>query len=113
MSLSGDSIGAVHNILPPPIVSAGSFIATREGGGFRIVRRISIFTAALVLVVACKVEKTGQDTYKVVAPTPEAKAAAQKAKDDAQKAVHNASESIAKKTESSKTQTTSTTVTTE
>ena len=34
--------------------------------------------AFTILALACKVEKTGQDTYKVVAPTPEAKAAAEK-----------------------------------
>lgn len=39
--------------------------------------------ALTILALACKVEKTGQDTYKVVAPTPEAKAAAEKAKDQA------------------------------
>ena len=39
--------------------------------------------ASLLLVtfaIACKVEKTGQDTYKVIAPTPAAKAAAEKVK---------------------------------
>ena len=39
--------------------------------------------ALAILALACKVEKTGQDTYKVVAPTPEAKAVAEKAKDEA------------------------------
>ncbi len=39
--------------------------------------------ALLILALACKVEKTGKDTYKVVAPTPEAKAAAEKAKVEA------------------------------
>ncbi len=39
--------------------------------------------ALTVLALACKVEKTGQDTYKVVAPTPEAKAAAKKAEEQA------------------------------
>ena len=39
--------------------------------------------ALLILALACKVEKTGKDTYKVVAPTPEAKAAAEKAKEQA------------------------------
>jgi len=76
------------------------------------VKRISIIIAALVLALGCKVEKEGKDTYKVVAPTPAAKAAAEKAKEDAQKTLHNASEAIAKKTESSKTETTNTTSTT-
>ena len=44
----------------------------------------AVSAAALLLVsVACKVEKTGDDTYKVQAPTAEAKAAAEKAKQDA------------------------------
>jgi hypothetical protein len=43
---------------------------------------------AFILILAlaafgCKVEKTGEDTYKVVTPTPEAKAAAEKAKEQA------------------------------
>jgi len=42
-----------------------------------------ILTAIVLVAVACKVEKTGKDTYKVVAPTPEAKAAAEKAKEQA------------------------------
>jgi len=79
------------------------------------VKRTLIVAAALALLVACKVEKTGQDTYKVVAPTPEAKAAAQKAAEKARQATHDASVEIAKKTQSSpsKTDTTSTTTTTE
>ncbi len=36
--------------------------------------------ACMVVLCSCKVEKTGKDTYKVVAPTPQAKAAAEKAK---------------------------------
>jgi hypothetical protein len=42
-----------------------------------------VILALAILPLACKVEKTGQDTYKVVAPTPEAKAAGQKAKEEA------------------------------
>jgi hypothetical protein len=42
--------------------------------------------AAMVLLFACKVEKTGKDTYRVVTPTPEAKAAGERAKVEAQKA---------------------------
>ncbi|MDQ6799801.1 MAG: hypothetical protein M3041_03085 [Acidobacteriota bacterium] len=45
-------------------------------------KRITI-VALTILALACKVEKTGQDTYKVVTPTPEAKAAAEKAKEQA------------------------------
>ena len=77
-------------------------------------KRISII-AALLLAIACKVEKTGKDTYKVVAPTPEAKAAAKKATEKAREVTHEASEAIAKKTEpsNSTTETTETTVTTE
>lgn len=78
-------------------------------------KRITLI-AVLALAIACKVEKTGQDTYKVVAPTPEAKAAAQKAADKAKEATHDASVAIAKKTESgtstSSTETTATTATT-
>lgn len=43
-----------------------------------------IILALVLLLAACKVEKTGQDTYKVVAPTPQAKAASEKAKAEAQ-----------------------------
>jgi len=43
-----------------------------------------IIAAAVLLLVACKVEKTGKDTYKVVAPTPQAKAAGAEAKKDLQ-----------------------------
>ena len=61
----------------------------------------SITVVALtILALACKVEKTGQDTYKVVAPTPEAKAAAEKAKDQAkvlgEKAKQEAAEAAVK-----------------
>jgi len=76
------------------------------------VKRIIILSALLALFVACKVEKTGQDTYKVVAPTPEAKAAAEKAAEKARQATHDASVEIAKKTESGKTDTSSTSSTT-
>ncbi|HUJ12945.1 MAG TPA: hypothetical protein VL284_04060 [Thermoanaerobaculia bacterium] len=41
--------------------------------------RISI-VAFLILAAACKIEKTGRDTYKVIAPTPQAKAAAARAR---------------------------------
>ena len=79
-------------------------------------KRIIILSALLALFLACKVEKTGQDTYKVVAPTPEAKAAAEKAAEKAKQATHDASVAIAKKTETptttTKTETTATTETT-
>jgi len=48
-------------------------------------KRITI-AALTILALACKVEKTGRDTYKVVAPTPEAKAAAKKAGEEAKEA---------------------------
>jgi hypothetical protein len=75
------------------------------------VKRIIIMTA--LLLAACRVEKTGQDTYKVVSPTPEAKAAAEKAKEKAREVTHDASAAIARQTEpSSSTETTGTTATT-
>lgn len=45
---------------------------------------------------ACQVEKTGKDTYKVVAPTPEAKAAGQKAKEQAKAVGEEIKEGAAK-----------------
>lgn len=76
----------------------------------------NLVIAALLLTAACKVEKTGQDTYKVTTPTPEAKAAAEKAAEKTREATHDASVAIAKKTEApatttSKTETTATTST--
>ena len=56
--------------------------------------RIAIL-ALMVLTLACKVEKTGPDTYKVVAPTPEAKAAAEKAKEQAKVTAEKAKEGAA------------------
>jgi hypothetical protein len=44
----------------------------------------AIVAAAVLLLVACKVEKTGKDTYYVVAPSPQAKAAGAEAKKDLQ-----------------------------
>lgn len=51
-------------------------------------RKNWIVAGALILLplAACKVEKTGEDTYKVEAPTPEAKAAGQEAAADAREA---------------------------
>ncbi len=51
--------------------------------------------SVIILAIACKVEKTGQDTYKVVAPTPEAKAAAEKAKEQAKVLGHEAKKGAA------------------
>lgn len=45
-------------------------------------KKFSMLVLVLALA-ACKVEKTGEDTYKVTTPTPEAKAAAEKAKENA------------------------------
>jgi hypothetical protein len=45
-------------------------------------KRITV-VALIILALGCKVEKTGKDTYKVVAPTPEAKAAAKRAEEQA------------------------------
>ena len=49
-------------------------------------RRIAMLAAIAALAVSCKVQKTGENTYKVVAPTPQAKAAAEKAKVEAKEA---------------------------
>jgi hypothetical protein len=51
-------------------------------------RACIIMTLALVLA-GCRVQKTGKDTYKVVTPTPEAKAAGQKITEDAKKLGQN------------------------
>lgn len=42
-----------------------------------------LIVAVVLALGACKVEKTGHDTYKVTAPTPEAKSAGEKAKEQA------------------------------
>ncbi|HEY6842736.1 MAG TPA: hypothetical protein VI391_01095 [Thermoanaerobaculia bacterium] len=72
-------------------------------------------TLALVMfALACKVEKTGQDTYKVIAPTPQAKAAAQKASQQTATAVQkigNELKEAGDRLSKSKTETTSTTAT--
>ena len=47
-----------------------------------------------IFAFACKVEKTGQDTYKVIAPTPAAKAAAEKAKAQTSAAAHKLSDEL-------------------
>jgi hypothetical protein len=56
-------------------------------------------TAVLVfalLTLTCKVEKTGQDTYKVVAPTPGAKAAAEKVKEKTETAAQKLGDELKK-----------------
>ena len=60
--------------------------------------------ALLTLALACKVEKTGQDTYKVVAPTPEAKAAAEKVKAQTSTAAQKLSDELKKVGEKAKTE---------
>jgi len=57
----------------------GSAFAAASAGGESMKRLL--IGSVIILAIACKVEKTGKDTYKVVAPTPEAKAAAEKAKE--------------------------------
>ena len=67
--------------------------------------------ALLTLALACKVEKTGKDTYKVIAPTPEAKAAAQKVKEQTTTAAEKLGDELKKVGEKARTETK--TVTTE
>jgi UDP-N-acetylmuramyl pentapeptide synthase len=62
---------------------AQPLLATLSGG---VLMKRMVVLALAISLVACKVEKTGQDTYKVVAPTPEAKAAGEKAKEEAKEA---------------------------
>jgi hypothetical protein len=66
-------------------------------------RRIAL--ALVSLALACKVEKTGQDTYKVVAPTPEAKKAAEKVKEQTQTAAEKLGDELKKVGEKAKTET--------
>ncbi len=52
-------------------------------------KKLILLIAIVILVIpaaACRVEKTGEDTYQVETPTPEAEAAAQRAKEGAQEA---------------------------
>ncbi len=57
----------------------------------------TLATVALaIFAFACKVEKTGQDTYKVVAPTPQAKAAAEKVKAQTSTAVQKIGDELKK-----------------
>jgi Skp family chaperone for outer membrane proteins len=76
--------------------------------------KFNVMLALAMLAVACKVEKTGQDTYKVVAPTPKAKAAAEKLKEETSTAAAKLSDELkkvgdkAKEKTESKTEATST-----
>ena len=72
-----------------------------------------VFLVLAMLTFACKVEKTGQDTYKVVAPTPQAKAAAEKVKEQTATAAQKISDELKKVGEKAKQKTESTTATTE
>jgi hypothetical protein len=85
------------------------------------VRRLTVMkklnvaiTLAIVLLAlaACKVEKTGQDTYRVVAPTPQAKAAGEKAKDDAKEAMGKVRDAVHEATATNSSGTSGTTQTT-
>jgi hypothetical protein len=58
----------------------------------------------LTLALACKVEKTGRDTYKVIAPTPEAKAAAQRVKAQTTTAAEKLGDELKKVGEKAKTE---------
>lgn len=49
-------------------------------------RRIAILAAITALAISCRVQKTGENTYKVVVPTPQARRAAEKARIEAKKA---------------------------
>jgi hypothetical protein len=66
-------------------------------------RKIAL--ALVSIALACKVEKTGRDTYKVVAPTPEAKKAAEKVKENTETAVQKLGDELKKVGEKAKTET--------
>ena len=66
-------------------------------------RKIAL--AFLTFALACKVEKTGQDTYKVVAPTPKAKAAAEKLKEQTTTAAQKLEDELKKVGDKAKTET--------
>jgi uncharacterized lipoprotein YmbA len=68
-----------------------------------------LFAVIVVLALAaCKVQKTGQDTYRVVAPTPQAKKAAEKAKVQAKEVGAKLKAETEKLQQKVKTETTST-----
>jgi hypothetical protein len=66
-------------------------------------RKIAL--AFLTVALACKVEKTGQDTYRVVAPTPKAKAAAEKLKEQTSTAAQKLEDELKKVGSKAKTET--------
>ena len=49
-------------------------------------RRMMTMAAIAALAIACRVQKTGENTYRVIAPTPQAKQAGEKAKVEAKQA---------------------------
>jgi hypothetical protein len=59
-------------------------------------RKQTVILLIALMPFACKVEKTGKDTYKVVAPTPEAKSAGEKAKEQAKAVGEEIKEGAAK-----------------
>jgi uncharacterized lipoprotein YmbA len=68
-----------------------------------------LFIAILVVALAgCKIQKTGKDTYRVVAPTPEAKKAGEKMKVQAKEVGAKLKAETEKLQEKVKTETTST-----
>jgi hypothetical protein len=67
-----------------------------------------LIVTIVVVLAACKVQKTGQDTYKVVVPTRGAKAAGAKAKVEAQAAAEKIKQEARKLGDKVKTETTST-----
>ena len=73
----------------------------------------TVLLSFAMIVLACKVEKTGQDTYKVIAPTPQAKAAAEKVKEQTATAAQKIGDELKKVGEKAKQKTESTTATTE
>ena len=70
-------------------------------------KKLCIALVVLALA-ACKIEKTGKDTYKVVAPTPQAKKAGEKMKVQAKEAGEKLKVEAEKLKEKVKTETTST-----
>ena len=66
-------------------------------------RKIAL--AFLTLALACKIEKTGRDTYKVVAPTPQVKRAAEKLKAQTGSAAQKLEDELKKVGDKAKTET--------
>lgn len=71
-------------------------------------KKLFIATAMVLALAACKIHKTGQDTYKVTMPTPEAKKAGEKMKTEAKEAGAKLKAETEKLKEKVKTETTST-----